>query len=416
MKSIIILLGTGVTIGGLFFFFKKDATIPAPQTLPVSLNTSATSTPLTLPGTATTTSTKNIQKIVEAQVMPFVDTTGKDTTKAPSIVVGVVTKDFSGTFGYGTKTIGTNDQPDGNTFYSIGSVSKVFTGIILADEISKGNLKLNQPANSLLHEPLKSLFSDTTTLGELISHTSGLKNMPDNISAPRTSGLPGNVWWSPAQNYARADLAVCLRNKKCLPVQNKVGTYLYSNLGIGILGIALEDSLSFVSYDELLKARVLIPLNMNDTGTNTSDFINKTTSRNVSGYGMYQGKLSATSYADMGDLSPSGEIITTGNDMLKFMKALIGIETTPLTPAVQLAIKPLATIDQQTSIGFALDIDHTDPHSLIYEKNGSTPGFSAYIMWKQNPQIGIVVLTNKADARFVKTISSSLINEFEKII
>lgn len=89
---------------------------------------------------STSTISASIEQKIGALVMPFIDKTGVDSHKTPGMVVGVITKDFTGTFGFGTKTINTNQKPDGNTFYSIGSVSKVFTSLILADEVSRGNL------------------------------------------------------------------------------------------------------------------------------------------------------------------------------------------------------------------------------------------------------------------------------------
>lgn len=79
-------------------------------------------------------------------MLPYIDESGKGNQKAPGMVVGVITKDFTGTFGFGTTQIGTKQKPNGDTLYSIGSVTKVFTSLILASEVARGNLRLNQSA------------------------------------------------------------------------------------------------------------------------------------------------------------------------------------------------------------------------------------------------------------------------------
>lgn len=374
---------------------------------PISLLTPPTPITTTNPNSSIS---KSIEQKIEAQVLPYIDTTGVASNKTPGMIVGVITKDFTGAFGFGTKSINTNQKPDGDTFYSIGSVSKAFTGLILANEVSQGALNLNQFAkNVVVGDPLKSLIPTSITLRQLVTHTSGWKNMPDNLSSPRVSGLDGYVWWSPARNYDRQDLVACLQKGKCVPVA-KAGAYLYSNIGISILGMALQDKLDFASFDELLRARILTPLGMDDTGTNVPDLITRTNSRSTPGYAVNNGVLTATPYADMGSFAPAGEIITTANDMLKFLAVLTGLNTASLSQASQLAVTPLETIDAKKMIGYAVDIDGANTNSPTYSKNGSTQGFSAYIIWKRDPQIGIVVVANKASFAPVGIIGRALID------
>lgn len=103
------------------------------------------------------------------------------------MVVGVTMSGFSGTFGFGTKTINTYQKPDGDTLYSIGSISKIFTSLILADEIFHGNLTLDQAVTDIIRGALQTVLPKSLTLYNLVTHTSGLKSMPDNIFAPRIS-------------------------------------------------------------------------------------------------------------------------------------------------------------------------------------------------------------------------------------
>jgi CubicO group peptidase (beta-lactamase class C family) len=268
----------------------------------------------------------SVRKIVESHTATFIDPSGKTEKKSPGMVVGVVKGDFSGTFGFGVKSLNVSGVPDGKTFYSIGSVSKVFTGLMLANRVSKKDIDPMESVNISMREPLKSLLPNSLTYHNLVTHTSGLGNMTENITAPRAAGNDGAVWWSPSRNYEREDLANCLKRDKCLPGQS--ASYAYSNYGIGLLGMSLQDRLGYASFDEMLKKEISEPLNMADTGTNVPDFIGRANGNAALGYAMRDGTLSDAPYSDMGCMAGAGEIITTGDDMLKFLGMLTGLDQT----------------------------------------------------------------------------------------
>ena len=80
---------------------------------------------------------------VDAQVSPYIEAMVVD-----GLVVGIVDKGEVHVFGYGKG--GAGGVPDGNTVYEIGSVSKVFTGILLADAVAQGRVRLDQPLQELM--------------------------------------------------------------------------------------------------------------------------------------------------------------------------------------------------------------------------------------------------------------------------
>lgn len=198
-----------------------------------------------------------------------------------------------------------------------------------------------------------------------------------------------------------------------MPIASNEGKYIYSNLGIGILGMALQDRLGFSSFDEMLKARITTILGMENTGINTSSFISNKNIHIAPGYGINAGKLTEIPYTDMGELSPSGAIVTTANDMLKFLDVLIGIGTYSLDQSSKLFITPLETIDATKMVGYALTIEDAGSDSPTYFKSGGTKGFSAFIIWKRNPQIGIIILANKTglDSTILPDIAKKLVND-----
>jgi hypothetical protein len=78
---------------------------------------------------------EKLKSTISSIVLPLVDPTGSDINKSPGFVVGIVSPKYSEVLGFGTKKIGESLTPDGDTFYGIGSVSKIFTGIMLAQEV-----------------------------------------------------------------------------------------------------------------------------------------------------------------------------------------------------------------------------------------------------------------------------------------
>src|SRR5262245_23371671 len=73
---------------------------------------------------------------VEGVVKPLVK------NLALPLVVGIVSPQGSGVHGYG--------HADGKTIFGIGSVSKVFTGLLLADMVKRGEVSLEDPVQKYL--------------------------------------------------------------------------------------------------------------------------------------------------------------------------------------------------------------------------------------------------------------------------
>lgn len=114
--------------------------------------------------------------------------------------------------------------------FEIGSVTKVFTATILARLISDGKIKptatVNQHFKFGFKEKAKIKFT------ELANHTSGMPRLPGNFLT--TDFVPDN----PYKNYTSKDLEYYLKNG--LNLSNTPGTtYVYSNLGAGLLGYTL---------------------------------------------------------------------------------------------------------------------------------------------------------------------------------
>ena len=167
------------------------------------------------------------------------------------IVIGVLEAD-------GTRRVITvGDAPyDGRTLFEIGSITKVFTGILLAEMAERGDVRLEQPVAELLPGDVvvPSRNGRQIRLVDLSTHSSGLPRMPDNF----TPADPGN----PYVDYTAAKLYDFLRRHE---LRRDIGVEAeYSNVGVGLLGHALARRAG-TSYEALVTARILDPLKMTST-------------------------------------------------------------------------------------------------------------------------------------------------------
>jgi CubicO group peptidase (beta-lactamase class C family) len=323
-------------------------------------------------------------------VKPLVDPSGRRADTAPGMAVAVVTSAESSVVGVGATQLNGHTRPDGRTTFGIASVSKALTGLMLADEVSNNGMRLSDPAARYLGRDLP--LSSAITLEHLVTHRSGLVNFPSNLvdrngDGIRDATIPAH---SPAADYTRRDLARGIESN-ALPDQR----FAYSNLGAGLAAIALQDHLGLPSFDAVLQRRLVTPLRLQATGTNTPPFTARVQRQSATGYMLTQRGLQAVPFSDMGVLAGSGEVITCGDDMLQILQVLTGLGRSPLERAAQEATRSLAAGGRNKTIGYAIDIDGSGANA-VYSKSGSCAGYSAHLVFRRsNPPVGVVVLVNR---------------------
>ena len=247
-----------------------------------------------------------------------------ETPKAVGIVVGLVDATGERFLAAGKTAPGGNVAPDADTVYEIGSITKVFTSLVLADMVMRGEVKLDDPVARFLPPTVNMPERDSRkiTLLDLSNQVSGLPRMPDNFK-PADMGDP-YVDYGPALMYeflAKYQLPRAIGEK-----------YEYSNLGVGLLGHALALKAG-MSYEELVRRRVLEPLGMSDTAITLPERLK---ARLAPGTGP---NLSPVKNWNFDALVAAGGIRSTARDMLKFLTAAAGLRETPLRRAFDLMIE-----------------------------------------------------------------------------
>ena len=302
-----------------------------------------------------------------------------ESRKAVGISVGLVDATGERFLAAGATAPGGSVAPDADTVFEIGSITKVFTSLVLADMVVKGEVKLEDPVAKLLPPGIKVPERDgrQITLIDLSNQVSGLPRMPDNFK-PADMGDP-YIDYGPAQMYeflAKVQLARGIGEK-----------YEYSNLGVGLLGHALALKAG-MSYEELVRKRVLEPLGMSDTGIALPERLK---SRLATGSGP---NLSPVKNWNFDAIAGAGALRSTARDMLKFLTAAAGLRETPLRGAFDLMLKterPTGVAD--LTIGMAWHIWRKSGTEIVWH-NGGTGGYRSWAGFDPVKKAAAVVLCN----------------------
>lgn len=301
--------------------------------------------------------------------------------KIPGIVVGILDETGSRILSCG-KLGSANEAPvDGGTVFEIGSATKVFTALLLADMAGRGELNLDDPISKYLPKSVKvpERNGRTITLVDLATHTSGLPRMPDHF-APKN---PEN----PYANYTVEQLYTFLSG---YTLTRDIGAeYEYSNLGGGLLGhiLALRAG---TNYEALVLQRICRPLGMTNTVIALSAGLK---SRLAIGHN-YAGQPVAN--WDIPTLAGAGALRSTANDLLKFLAANLNPANSELGPAMQLTHKARHHAgSQDMDVGLCWHISRRYGDEVVWH-NGGTGGYHSFIGFDPLKKRGVVVLANSA--------------------
>jgi CubicO group peptidase (beta-lactamase class C family) len=324
---------------------------------------------------------------VDAVVRPFL----KDKDYL-GVVVAVVRPGGRQVFGYGKVTLEDKSVvPDGSTVFEIGSITKVFTGTLLAELVREGNVKLEDPAQKYLPGDLKlpREVGREITLLDLATHTSGLPRLPTDLRV-FVFTTPFKDWGNPYSHYGRPQLS---RNLGLLKLNHQIGTtFEYSNLGVGVLGHALAHAARADGYEDLLAQRVLRPLRMTDTRIHLSA---AQRARLAPGHDRDGDTVAAWDFAS---LEAAGALRSTADDMLGFVSANLGQPRTPLLPALLDARRPRRDTDvpgERVGLCWLITPLPGLRHPVVWH-NGGTGGSSSYLGLVPATGTAVVVLSNSA--------------------
>jgi D-alanyl-D-alanine-carboxypeptidase/D-alanyl-D-alanine-endopeptidase len=318
------------------------------------------------------------------------------------LVVGCLAGSDQRVVGFGRLRTDAQDLPDGGTIFEIGSVTKLFTGLLLADLAEQGLVGLEDPLAGYLPAWVRvpTFEGDQITLGDLASHAGGLPRDPKGTL---------RRWLGDRRNpYAALSVEELYAGLARTRLRRRPGERAkYSNVGAGLLGEALARAAG-QSYEELVRERICLPLGMRDTV--------------IAPTGEQIARL-ATGYTRRGRPAPpleipalvgAGALRSTATDMLCLLQANLDPAHTPL--AAQLERTQLLRLRgaRRTEVGLGWLIARPPGAAgLVLWHNGGTSGFRSFVGAALEANTAVVVLSNTARSvdrlglRLLKALASA---------
>jgi CubicO group peptidase (beta-lactamase class C family) len=300
------------------------------------------------------------------------------------IVVGVIEPGgVRRVVSYGALAKGDSRTLDGDTVFEIGSITKVFTSLLLADAVERHEVALTDPVAKFLPDRVKlpERGGRAITLQDLSTHTSGLPRMPSNFAPKDTS--------NPYADYSVEDMYQFLAGYR---LTREIGAqYEYSNLGGGLLGHALSMRTG-MDYEALVRARITGPLGMKRTGIALTPDMR---ARLASGH---SATMQPVANWDLPTLAGAGALRSSTADLLAFLDACLGYTKTPLAPAMAAMLnvrRPTGVDNMQIALGW--HVLKTHGRDIVWH-NGGTGGYRTFVGFDPAARTGVVVLSNASTA------------------
>jgi CubicO group peptidase (beta-lactamase class C family) len=246
------------------------------------------------------------------------------------IVVGVIDAEGRRVIARGALAKSDPRALDGETVFEIGSITKVFTCLALADMAERGEVALNDPVAKHLPAGVSvpERGGKPITLIDLATHTSGLPRWPDDIAPGE---LTPKDWSNPYADYTAEQLQAFLAGYR---LRRDIGAaHAYSNLGMGLLGRALAHRAG-VDFETLVRQRITGPLGMADTA------IALTPDQEARFATAHDHARRPVEAWQLPTFAGAGALRSTADDMLTFLAAELGFIETALKAAERGRLHP----------------------------------------------------------------------------
>ncbi|MBR9920881.1 MAG: beta-lactamase family protein [Bacteroidetes bacterium] len=279
--------------------------------------------------------------------------------RTPVFLMGVIWQDSTFFLGYSSEENDSIPIPGPESLFEIGEVSQLF--------LAELALQLLDPEMSI-GDPL-SLDSDLT-VDQLLSHHSGIPRFLPHFGDKEKSTN------DPFANLTYEDVTDWLDNSA---FDEKPG-YLFSSLNYVLLARLLEANQE-LSYDSLLRQRLLDPLNLSDTGFDFADSLLVP--------GLDKGQQPAAPWS-ISDMSPAQGLKSSAGDLCQFIRYLMENNRFESLEAIQ---KPTG-IRKNTRISYGWHVLRQKRYYPIFLHSGATSGYRCYVAVVPETETAVVVLSN----------------------
>ncbi|MDC8004079.1 serine hydrolase [Aureisphaera galaxeae] len=318
----------------------------------------------------------------------------------PSLAVGIV-KDGKVVLakGYGYANVEEKIKADGHTVYQLGSVTKMFTGHLLASLILQDKMQLSDTLSNYFPTSLEfpvGRKGQVVTIRDIATHSSEFPRYPVNLK--RTDPYP-------IDGYSKEEL---LKGISRVKLRKEIGKkYKYSNFGYGVLGIAMENrmgkELSGLMHDEIFSK-----YGMN----NSSLMLNEGIQQKLATPYLEVSPLTQTEPWNMEALAGAGNLFSSVTDLTQFMLALLkegAINKIQQTPYLQ--------INDSWSYGLGCFIvDSKKRNTPVIYHGGDIDGYASSLSLYPEYGLGFVILTNWGEGQSIgqafETISKEIVDHY----
>ncbi|MDQ2813977.1 MAG: beta-lactamase family protein [Actinomycetota bacterium] len=277
-----------------------------------------------------------------------------------------------------------------DTRFEIGSVTKVFTGLVLADMVVRGQTELDATLGILIGLPARA--GGLITLRSLATHTSGLPRLAPSLRM-KTRALTADP--DPYRDIGLAHVIAALtRNPPAAP-----GAFRYSNLGYQLLGAAVAAAAG-TTWPDLIWQRIGRPLGLTATGIGPD----RSTARGHDRAGL------PVPYWDSALLPGAGALLSSPADLETFLRAQLDPASTELDAAIRLSRVSHTEGRAVRPVGLGWMLDRADGAKLAWH-NGGTGGFSAILALTDRPRgpAGVAILVNSPHVSALDTVAREML-------
>ena len=318
--------------------------------------------------------------------------------RSKSIIVGIVDANGRQIIAEGQLSDHDSRLPDGNTLYEIGSITKVFTSLLLADMSLKQQLNVHDPISEFLPVTVKTPIrkGKEISLLSLSTHRSGMPRFPYNTD-------PKNLD-EPYIDYGVNQLYEYVAHfEPSFDIDSK---WQYSNVGYGVLGTVLT-LVTQKNFETLMTDEICKPLHLNNTVISLTA---KQKENLAIGHAETGTNVGLTA---LGAIEAGGALRSNVNDLLTFAEENMGLIKTALFPAMELTHVLQAKKDGNdtyTTMGWTLD--NNNGQNILF-KDGGMPGYCTFLGIDNKNKIGVVVLSNSNNS--VSDIGRYILDSRHKI-
>lgn len=289
---------------------------------------------------------------------------------------------------------------DETALFEAGSVTKPFTGVLLADMSLRGEVGLDDPVTMYLPpSELPRWRGRPPTLEELATHRAALPNAPGRLGRKETAfalGLRSADPWA-GVDYAAYGAAVQMTVPRRPPGER----FRYSSLGFALLGDALTVRTG-VGYEQLLAERICTPLGLLHTGVRVPPEKQARLLEGRSRRGRPRPPL-------RDQMPAAGAIRTSAGDLLGFLAASLAPPEADPGPALALAAEPRFDINRRLAIGLGWMVLRRRGKPPLIWHGGGTWGFRSFAGFVPEAGVAVVVLANTT--RAVDRLGVKLVDE-----